>query len=116
MDRENELSSYFTIYGNVNFSEVCAMKTRKFNIDGHEVTITELRLIILDLYVGTRKVLLRFTPQKKGTVNAHFSNLYGRLEQPSRLLLQRWAIRNKLDNKGFFRGENLFEGYKKLPW
>lgn len=92
------------------------MKTRKFTIDGHEVTITELRLIILDLYVGTRRMLLKFTPQKRGTINTHFERLYIRLDLPGRLKLHHWAIRNGLDNKGYYQGEYLFEGYQKLPW
>lgn len=92
------------------------MKTRRLIIDGSHLTITELRLIIIDLYVDARKNMVDYITQTLSTVESHLKRIYQRLRLRNKTDLHLWAHRNGLFNNGYYQGEYLFEGYERVPW
>ncbi|MFT5309253.1 MAG: DNA-binding NarL/FixJ family response regulator [Bacteroidia bacterium] len=92
------------------------MSTRKFTIQGKDLTITEVLIIILDVHCDARKHVADILGSSTSTVETHIRNIYQKYDLKGQRDLQRFAYDNELYNKVFFRGEYLFAIYENLPW
>ena len=93
-----------------------AMKIRKYSVHGRELTITEVRIIILDLHCFARKEVASILDRSPNTVETHIRTIYQKLDLKGQRDLQRFGYANGFYNKGYFEGEYLFEGFERLPW
>ncbi|MDB4655924.1 helix-turn-helix transcriptional regulator [Flavobacteriales bacterium] len=92
------------------------MTTRKFSVLSNELTITEVRILILDTHCNVRKEVAAILDCSPSTVDTHIRNIYRKYDLKGQRDLQRFAYDNGFYNKGFFSDEYLFEGLEGLPW
>ena len=92
------------------------MRTRKFALGNQELTITEMRVLILELYCDVRKEVAPIMNCKPSTVESHIKNIYAKLRIKGTKHLCRFAAENGLYCKGYYNGEYLFAGFSNLPW
>lgn len=92
------------------------MRTKKYMVRGKELTITEVRVIILDLYCFARKEAARYLNRSPNTVETHIRNIYQKFELKGQRELHRFAFENGFYNDGYFLGEYLFVEFEDLPW
>ena len=92
------------------------MTTRKYFVQGKELTQTEVRVIILDIYCFARKEVASLLDRSPDTIKTHIRNIYRKYGLKGQRDLQRFGFENGFYNKGFFNGEYMFVGYQNLPW
>lgn len=92
------------------------MTTRKFAVGNAELTITEMRVLILELYCDVRKEIAPILGNKQSTVESHIKTIYVKLGLKGQRSLYRFAAENGLYKKGYYNGEYLFANFNNLPW
>lgn len=92
------------------------MKTKKYSVHGKQLTQTEVRVIILDLYCFARKEVAHILGCRPDTVKTHIQNIHRTLGFKGQRNLQRFGFENGFYNKGVFNNEYMFVGYQNLPW
>lgn len=92
------------------------MRTRKYAVLDKELTQTEVRVIILDMYCFARKEVASLLDRSPDTVKTHIRNIYRKYGLKGQRDLQRFGYDNGFYNNGFFNNEYMFVGYKNMPW
>jgi DNA-binding NarL/FixJ family response regulator len=92
------------------------MRTRKFTVGKKELTITEVRVLILDMYCFARKDAAGYLGRSPNTVKTHIRNIYEKCDLRGQRDLQRFGFEHGFYNAGYFQGEYLFSEFVKLPW
>ena len=92
------------------------MKTRNYTVLDKQLTTTEVRVVILDLYCFARKEVASLLGCSPHTVDTHIRNIYRKLSLKGQRDLQRFGYENGFYNKGFYGGEYMFVGYSNMPW
>ena len=92
------------------------MGTKKFTVLDKELTISEVRIIILDLYCFARKEVASILDRSPSTVETHIHNVYRKYDLKGQRDLHRFGFENGFYGSGFFQGEYLFTDMEGLPW
>ena len=92
------------------------MRAKKFKVLDKELTITEARILILDLYCNSRQEIATVLGCKHNTVRTHIRTIHDKYGLHGQRELLRFAIDNGFYNAGYLQGEYLFENLENLPW
>jgi len=85
------------------------MKTRKFLVADREMTITEVRVLILELYCDHRMQVADILGNSIHTIETHLRNIKDRYDLKGHRGLFRFGYEHDFLKNGFFRGEFMFE-------
>lgn len=88
-----------------------------FTIDGKPITLSQARLLSLNMHALMRKELAEILGNSVSTINTHFNTIHKILGVDSSSKARLWARKNDFDDKGCYNGLYLFEGKEgNYPW
>ena len=92
------------------------MKTRKFEVANRSLSITEARVLILELYCNSRMEMADILGNSIHTIDTHIRNICNRFGLTGKRDIYRFGNTHGFYANGYFQGENLFEGFARLPF
>ncbi len=87
-----------------------------FLIGGINLTITEVRIMVIFCYCTQLKEVAIYQNRSVNTIYGEAKKIYAKLNVAGCVEMHRFSILNGLRNNGYVQGHYLFDQNQKMPW